>query len=213
MNSGTSFLLMKRALLITASMLALSMPLAAHAVIDVGGVKIEESMKVGNAQLKLNGAGVRKKVFVSVYVAALYLTEKKNTPADVMALAGPKRIQLTMLRDVTSDTMGQSFMDGLNHNSTKVEKTKIVNQMQKFGEMFASIPELKKGDVVAVEWVPNVGSLTTLNGKPTAEPFPDVAFFNALLRIWIGDNPAYAPLKNQMLGVSEKAVTENRKEN
>lgn len=211
MNIG---MCIKRALLITGTTLALSMP-ALAATIDVGGVKIEDTSKVGNTQLKLNGAGIRKKLFVNVYVGALYLSEKKSTLAEIMALPGPKRIQLTMMRDVTSDTMGQSFMDGLNHNSTKVEKTKIVNQMQKFGEMFAAIPELKKGDVVSVDWVPNVGSLTTLNGKPTAEPFPDVAFFNALLRIWIGEQPAYAPLKNQMLGLSEKAAApeSSRKEN
>lgn len=209
MISGT---LIKRALLITGSVLALQLP-TAWANVDIAGVKVEETVKVANTPLKLNGAGIRKKVFVNVYVAALYLTEKKSTTADIMALAGPKRIQLTMLRDVTSDTMGQSFMDGLNHNSTKAEKTKIVSQMQKFGEMFASIPELKKGDVVTVEWQPNVGSITLLNGKPTAEPYPDVAFFNALLRIWIGDNPAYGPLKTQMLGMSDKPVAaENKKE-
>lgn len=198
-------MLIKRTILIASSSLALGMLPAANAV-EIAGVKMDETIKVANTDLKLNGAGIRYKAVFKVYVAGLYLTEKKNNLADILALPGPKQLRMVMLRDVSADQMGQSFMDGLNHNSTKAEKTKIVNQMQKFGEMFAAIPELRKGDIVSVEWVPNVGSITTLNGKRTADVFPDVAFFNALMRIWLGEQPAYGPLKNQMLGLAEKAA-------
>lgn len=198
-------LLIKRGLLIAATTLSFGLTPAAQAL-EIAGAKIDETTKVGNTELKLNGAGIRYKAVFKVYVAGLYLTEKKTTLAEIMALPGPKQIRLVMLRDVSSDQFGQSFMDGLNHNNTKAEKTKIVGQMIKFGEMFASIPELKKGDMVSLDWVPNVGTFSTLNGKRTADVYPDVAFFNALLKIWLGDKPAYEPLKNQLLGVSEKSA-------
>jgi hypothetical protein len=212
MNIG---MLIKRSIMIATGSLALSLALLpAVQAVEIAGIKMDDTAKVANTELKLNGAGIRYKAVFKVYVAGLYLTEKKNNLADILALNGPKQIRMVMLRDVSADQMGQSFMDGLNHNSTKAEKTKIVNQMQKFGEMFASIPELRKGDIVSVEWVPNVGSITTLNGKRTADVFPDVAFFNALMRIWLGEQPAYAPLKNQMLGLGDKpAATAPAKEN
>ncbi len=182
--------------------LAASLVLAQPAwALDVAGVKVDETVKVGNTELKLNGAGIRYKSFFKVYVAALYLQEPKTSVNDVLNAAGPRRLVLSMLRDVSSEAFGQSFMDGLNRNSSKVEKSKIIMQMQRFGEMFAAIPELKKGDVVAIEWQPGSSSSVCYhNGKKVGDPFPDVAFFNALLKIWLGDSPADAALKRHMLG-------------
>ena len=199
----------KKSLLVIGCVLVLAQPALA---LDVSGVKVEEVVKVANVDLKLNGAGVRHKNFFKVYVAALYLTETKTNVADVLATNGPRRLTLSMLRDVSSEAFGQSFMEGLNKNSSKSEKSRMIGQMQKFGEMFASIPELKKGDVVTVEWIPNVGSVCSHNGKRVAEPFPDLAFFNALLKIWLGEQPADSSLKRQLLG--EKADSGNvRREN
>lgn len=195
----------KKTLLLLSSALLLAQPAFA---LDVSGVKIDETIRVGSTDLKLNGAGVRYKSFFKVYVAALYLTETKTTVADVLAVGGPRKLTLSMLREVSSEAFGQSFMDGLNKNSSKAEKSKIISQMQKFGEMFATIPELKKGDVVGVEWLPGVGSICTLNGKRVAEPLPDIAFFNALMKIWLGEQPADANLKRQLLG--EKTETPSR---
>ena len=47
------------------------------------------------------------------------------------------------------------------------------------------------------------GMVMTLNGKSISEPIPDVAFYNAVLRIWLGDKPADDKLKPLLLG--EKA--------
>ena len=176
---------------------SLSLPAAA---VEVSGVKIDDTAKVGGKELKLNGAGVRTKVIVKVYVAGLYLADKKTTAADILALPGPKRIQLVMLREVSSEDFGESFMTGMNANSDKAEKSKIVNQTVKFGEMFASIPALKKGDVITTDWIPESGTLIQLNGQKIVDVLPDVAFFNALLKIWLGEKPADSSLKAAMLG-------------
>ena len=205
-------ILSKLSQLIAATGLALCLLPGANAV-EIAGVRMEETSKVGNTELKLNGAGIRYKAIFKAYVAGLYVAEKKNSLADIIALPGPKQIRLVMLRTVSADSFGKSFMDGINHNSTKAEKTNIVNQMQKFGELFAAVPELNKGDVILTEWVPNVGTLISINGKRTGDALPDVAFFNALLKIWLGEHPAYAPLKNQLLGITEKPLERAVREN
>lgn len=43
---------------------------------DVKGVNIAESVTLGGETLGLNGAGVRSKFFISVYVGASYLPGK-----------------------------------------------------------------------------------------------------------------------------------------
>ncbi|MGB7478708.1 MAG: chalcone isomerase family protein [Burkholderiaceae bacterium] len=167
---------------------------------EVAGVKLDDSVRVANQELKLNGAGVRYKVLFKVYAAGLYLTEKKTTVAEVLAAPGPKRVTLVMMRDLSNEELGQAFLAGMKKNSTMQERTKVVNQMMQFGEMFATIPELKKGDVIGVDWIPGSGTVSTHNGKKISEPLPDIAFYNALLKIWLGDSPADAQLKLNLLG-------------
>ncbi|MEO8407233.1 MAG: chalcone isomerase family protein [Oxalobacteraceae bacterium] len=168
--------------------------------IEIAGMKVDETARVSNKELKLNGAGIRVKAIFKVYVAALYLAEKKTTVPEILDLAGPRRLTLIMLRDISSEDFGQSFMTGLNANSDKTEKTKIINQMVKMGEIFASIPSLKKGDTITTDWIPGSGMLIQVNGKTAGEVLPDINFFNAYLKIWLGDKPADSALKHSMLG-------------
>ena len=91
-------------------------------------------------------------------------------------------------------------MAGIRQNTDKADKVRITPQLLKFGELFASIPELKKGDLLTIDWVPASGMQLQLNGKKIAEPYPDATFFNAILKIWLGENPADGMLKRVMLG-------------
>lgn len=171
--------------------------------VEVAGVKLEDTNKVGGKDLVLNGAGVRTKAIFKVYVAGLYLTEKKTTVADILAMTGPRRVTLVMMRDVSADDFGQSFITGLNNNADKAEKTKIINQTAQFGEMFTLLPGIKKGDVLTLDWIPGSGTVSTLNGKKMGEVIPDVAFYNAVLKIWLGENPADSSLKPRLLGAKD----------
>jgi hypothetical protein len=185
------------------AMLGLSVMLGMAQVasaLEVSGVKLDETARVGNQDLKLNGAGIRYKVIFKVYVAGLYIAEKKNNLADVLAVPGAKRISLTMLRDVESETFGQAFMDGIKKNTDLAERAKFINQELTFGQLFASVPELKKGDVLTVDWIPGSGTVVMVNGKKLTEYIPDVQFYNALMKIWLGRSPADAKLKAAMLG-------------
>ena len=181
--------------------LALAVISSAQAV-EVSGVRLDDTVQAANTSLKFNGAGVRYKVFFKVYIAALYLSESKNTTEGILALSGPKQINLSMLRDVSSDSLGQAFLDGLKRNSDKAERSKFLDQFLKLGQLFASVPELKKGEVLSIQWLPSVGTNIFINVKRIGETFPDEAFFNALLKIWLGENPVDAKLKDQMLGIT-----------
>jgi hypothetical protein len=178
---------------------------------EVAGIKFDDTIKVANQDLKLNGAGIRHKLIFKVYAAGLYLQEGKNTVPDVLAAPGVKRVSITMLREVSSEEFGRGFMQGLQQNTDKSDKAKLVNQLQKLGELFASIPELKKGDVLTTDWLPGTGTVLHLNGKRLLDPLPDVAFYNALLKIWLGDKPVDNKLKLAMLGDNpdEKRNTNN----
>ena len=182
-----------------AAMLA-AVSLPSLAAVDVAGVKFDDTATVAGQTLKLNGAGLRTKVVFKVYALGLYLQDKKTSVADVLAAPGARRVHIHVLRELTSEEFGKAFMAGLNDNTDAAERGKIVPQTKQFGEMFASFPGLKKGDVLTVDWIPNSGTQCYLNGKPVGAVLPDQAFYNAILRIWLGDKPVDSSLKPQLLG-------------
>jgi len=182
------------------TVLSVTMVLPAAAAVDVSGYQFEDTNKVAGKDLKLNGAGMRTKFVIKVYAAGLYLPEKSKALAEIVKQDGPRRITLQMARDVSSEDFGKAFMDGLNDNVDKAEKQKIVAQIGKFGEMFAGVDGLKKGDVLHIDWIPGSGTVCELNGKKLIENVPDINFYNALLRIWLGDKPVDRSLKSALLG-------------
>jgi hypothetical protein len=180
--------------------LALALGMAAAHAIDVGGLKFDDTVKVGGKDLKVNGAGIRTRIVVKVYALVLYLPEKKDTTAGVLESTGPRRFALGLLREVTGDELGQAFMAGITANTDKAERSKFVNQLAQFGEAFVNIPQAKKGDIITVDWIPDTGTVMHLNGKPIGEPLKDIGFYNAVLKIWLGDKPVDSSLKPQLLG-------------
>ncbi|MBL8305371.1 MAG: chalcone isomerase family protein [Rubrivivax sp.] len=171
--------------------------------VEVAGVKLEDTAKVAGQDLKLNGAGVRTRAIFKVYAMGLYLGKKETSTDAVLATAGPRRISIVMLRDVSGEDFGQAFLTGINSNTDKAEKSKFVSQTLKLGEVFQAVGGLKKGDALMVDWVPGKGTDIHLNGKSISEPLPDLAFYNAILKIWLGDKPADSTLKPQLLGAKE----------
>lgn len=185
--------------LLAAAMIAgaFSQPVVAA---EVAGIKYADTLKVGGKDLQLNGLGVRNKFIVKVYATGLYLQDKKSTVEEVLTAEGPRRIRLVMMRDFSSEAFGDAFMSGINNNSESREKTRIVTQISTFGEMFAAIAGgLKKGDVLDLDWIPGTGTVCILNGKQVGETVQDVVFYNAIMKIWLGNKPADASLKPKLL--------------
>ncbi|MDT9002083.1 chalcone isomerase family protein [Paucibacter sp. APW11] len=171
--------------------------------LELAGVNIEPTAKVAGKELKLNGAGIRTRVIVKVYTMALYLPEKKDTPAAVFDSQGPRRFAITMLREVTGEDFGQAFMAGITANTDKAERSKFVNQLGQFGEVFVNVGKMGKGEVLTCDWIPGSGMVMAVNGKQVGEVLPDIAFYNAVLKIWLGEKPVDTSLKPALLGQSK----------
>ncbi len=174
---------------------------------EVSGIKLDDEINFDGRKLLLNGAGVRTKYGFSVYVCGLYLTQRHDQTKDVLDTKGPKRVVVTMLREITSDDLGEALLSGIRKNSTQDETRRIGLQLVQLGQLFATIPRLKKGDTFSLDFAPEIGTTIMVNGKPTGDPLPDEAFFDAILRIWIGENPADSHLKPLMLGQKGDAPT------
>ena len=164
---------------------------------EVGGVKLDDKAAVGGQELALNGAGIRTKFFVKVYVGSLYVPAKAANAAAVYAKA-PRRVQLNMLRDVGSDQMIEALSDGLKQANSPAEAAAVKTQIEQLATIMKSIGQLKEGNVLTFDFVDDATKVG-LNGTAKGS-IPGDAFNKALLNAWLGDNPVQSDLKKAMLG-------------
>ena len=175
---------------------------AAAATIDVGGAKIEDAIELQGSKLQLNGAGVRYRAVFKVYAAGLYLGKKAGTPEEVFATPGPKRMSITLLREIDSNELGKAFTKGFEENSPKNEMSKLIPGLIKMGQIFSDQKKMVAGENFTIDWIPGTGTIITVKGKQQGEPFKEPEFYAALMRIWLGPNPADFKLKDALLGKS-----------
>jgi Chalcone isomerase-like len=171
-------------------------------VVEVNGVKFEDTIDLGGSKLVLNGAGTRYKAVFKVYAAGLYLGKKVTTPEEVLAAPGNKRISVTMLRDIDATELGKLFSRGIEDNMAKGEFSKLIPAILRMSQLFSDYKTLKAGDTFTIDWTPGSGTVMSIRGKPYGEPFKEPEFFNALARIWLGKSPADWKLKDALLGKS-----------
>jgi Chalcone isomerase-like len=179
---------------------ALVMASAWAVPVELAGVRFENTIDQRGTKLVLNGAGVRYKAVFKVYSVGLYLPKKATTPEETLAMAGPKRISITMLRDIDSSELGKLFTRGVEDNAPKTEMSKLIPGLLRMGQIFSDQKKLVAGDSFTFEWVPGTGGVLTVKGKAQGDPFKEPEFYAALLRIWLGPNPADWKLKDSLLG-------------
>ncbi len=165
---------------------------------EVAGIKVEESIKVGGSDLVLNGAGLRAKLFVKVYVGALYVSQKASAAPALLDAATPRRMTMRLLRDIDADTLYGALKDGLNNNNSEAELTALKPQVDQFAAIMKQIGNAKNGDTVTIDFAAD-GVAVGFNGE-TRGKVAGPAFGKALLKVWIGDNPVDASLKKALLG-------------
>ena len=199
----------RQTFLLAVTAAALAAPLAAQAqtqtqgqpqAIELAGVRYEPTVQVANTKLVLNGAGIRYKAIFKVYTAGLYLTAKATTPEAVLATPGPRRMHITMLRDIDANELGKLFTRGMEQNTTRDDFMKSIAGTLKLSEVFSAKKKLVAGDSFYVDWTPGQGTVIVVNGKPANEPIKEPEFYSSLLKIWLGHSPADSSLKDALLG-------------
>ena len=155
----------------------------------------------GGSKLLLNGSGTRYKGPFKDYVAGLYLGKKASTLDDVVNQPGPKRISITMVRDIDATELGKLLTRGIQDNMAPGEMSKLVPDLMRMGQMFSEYKNLVAGDNFMIKWVPGSGTVITVKGKLQGEPFKEPEFFKAMMSIWMGPVPADFKLKDALLNV------------
>lgn len=180
--------------------LATLAPIVSAEPVTIGGVRLEDAVTVAGKPLVRNGAGIRYKAIFKVYTAGLYLEKTAPTTDEVLSMPGPKRMTITMLRDIDSKELGKLFSRGMEDNMEKGSFAKLIPGVIRMSKVFSDHKVLKEGETFELDWVPGTGTVLTIKGVAEKEPFKELEFFHALMRIWLGPNPADWKLKEALLG-------------
>jgi hypothetical protein len=163
--------------------------------LEVAGVTVPEALVVGGRSLQLNGAGLRSRLFVKVYVGALYLEQRCGDAAAILAAEAPWAVTLTFRRDIDHHKILDAFVAAFELNSPG-QLTQLTPQLEVF---HAVLGDLHAGDVLTLQYLPGTGTRLTVPGGATAL-VPGHLFAEAVLRSWLGEHPADASLKDALLG-------------
>ena len=163
----------------------------------LAGVTPADSVKVSGQTLVLNGAGARKKMFVTVYVGALYLTSKQTSAQAILASDTPRRMVMHFVYNVDRGKMADAWQDGLAANTPNAS-TEVRGAFTTLSSWMEDIPA---GNEIVLTYVPGRGTSVQVNGTikgllPGGKPVAD-----AILATWIGPKPGPGEaFKNAILG-------------
>jgi hypothetical protein len=170
----------------------------------VGDVKISDSITFHDKTLKTQGAGVRSKFFIDLYVASFFSEEiiNRNSLSStdsyrVVNSQSLKAIRLNIVSDlISSEKMLDSIKTGFKL-ATGNDSKAIAVHITEFTSVFEQ--PIEKNDQFTFISEPGVGVHILKNNQRLAS-INNEAFRQALLSIWLGTSPIDDDLKRDMLG-------------
>jgi len=170
---------------------------AGHAV-EIEGVNLPDTLKADGETLLLNGAGVRTKAFLKLYVGGLYLREKCGNPESIISADEPMAIRLHILsKMITSEKMSASLRDGF-AAATGGNTRPLTDRIETLISVFKE--GINRGDIYDLIYTPGKGVESFKNGN-LVTTVAGLDFKKALFGIWLCAKPTVnVSLQHGMLG-------------
>ena len=182
--------------LLAAALLSASI---AQAAVQVGGVDFQPELGAQKGMLALNGAGLRTRVGFKVYAMGLYLRAPLTDAAAIIGDKGEKRIRIVLTRDLEAKQFGDALLAGLEKNHEPDELAALKPATDALIGALAEVGEVASGTEIVLDQLANGATRLVVNGQQKGDDIGDVAFYPALLRIWLGVRPADHDLRDALL--------------
>jgi hypothetical protein len=163
----------------------------------INDIEIADSIQVADQSLALNGAGVRSKFFLNLYVGALYLSQKNADAEALISADEAMTIRLYITSSlIDGEKMSEATLDGF-VKSTGGNLAPIQKEVELLISAFRDAVE--DNDVFDLQYVPGEGVSVIRNGEVKVV-VPGLGFKKALFGIWLSEDPVQDDLKEDMLG-------------
>jgi hypothetical protein len=163
---------------------------------ELAGVALPDTAVVTGKTVKLNGLGLRTKLFFKIYVAGLYLENPTSNASVAISSEETKRVVMHFLyKKVSRSQLLEAWNDGFEENSpAEVPKLK-----KEIAEFLSWMGDINAGSEIVLTYEPGAGTTVDFAGvRKGAIPGPD--FMRALWSVWLGEHPPTGDLRSGMLG-------------
>ena len=192
---------MKKYLTLLFFLFSLSLAAVKADAATMEGLQFEDQAKLASRELKLNGLGIRSIFIFKAYVAGLYLSEKASTSQEALQQSGPIRLQLRMLMEIGAPDIKKALVDGMRKNVSETEWQAMQDRVAQFSRTIESVGTARVGDTITLDFIPERGMTLAVNEVTKGSPIRGQDFYNAMLAIFVGDDPVDTRLKRGLLGL------------
>lgn len=182
---------------------ALALVLAVRTCVarEVDGVSFPDEIRLEeHALLRLAGAGVFRYFFMRYYVCGLYLAEGVAGADAALQSDRPRRVELVALRRIAAFEFLWGLDRGLADNSSESELKAMQGALAALRDAIRAIGTLAVGARVSIDYLPGAGTRIVVDNRVRGGPFAGKALSDALIKVWIGNRPLDASLKEVLLG-------------
>ena len=84
------------------------------------------------------------------------------------------------------------------------EQAALKERVKQLVDTVNALGEIKAKSTIVFDLIPEKGTVLTINGQQKGRDIPGEDFANALLRVWLGEDPVQNDLKQALLGKASK---------
>ncbi|WDF63001.1 chalcone isomerase family protein [Flavobacterium sp. KACC 22763] len=190
---------MKKILLLLTVLLSLQFStVSAQTQIDVNGVTVPRKIEFQGKPLQLNGAGGRSKMWLEVYVQALYLSQLTQDPQFII----DSDTEMAVRIEITSSMVSSSKLTKAMNTGFEKSAGANLEQLRPRIEQLKSYlsDAITEKDVFILAYNPLDQNVYVSKNEVLKGKIPGFDFKKALFGIWLSDKPVDETLKKHLLG-------------
>ena len=163
---------------------------------EVAGVNLPDTLKAGKQNLILNGAGLRSRMWIKVYVIGLYLVKKSKDANMVINSDEPMAVRMHFIyKKVEAKQLAEGMVDGIK-KGTGGNIAPVQKELDQFISFYKG--DVNTNDIHDLIYIPGKGLNVYMKGKLMGT-IKGLAFKKALFSMWFGKDPVDSDLKEGML--------------
>ncbi|HEY1195920.1 chalcone isomerase family protein [Flavobacterium sp.] len=190
---------MKKILLVLTLLLSLQFStVSAQTQIDVNGVTVPRKIEFQGKTLQLNGAGGRSKMWLEVYVQALYLSQLTQDPQFIIDSDTEMAIRIEITSSMVSSNKLTKAMNTGFEKSAGANLQELRTRIEQLKSFLSDV--ITEKDVFILAYNPLDQNVYVSKNEVLKGKIAGFDFKKALFGIWLSDKPVDETLKKHLLG-------------
>lgn len=172
---------------------------SAQTHLEVNGVTVPRKIELQNKTLQLNGAGGRSKMWLEVYVQALYLSQLSQDPEFIIDSDTEMAIRIEITSSMVSSNKLTKAMNTGFEKSAGSNLQELRPRIEDFKKLLSD--PIKEKDVFILGYNPLDQTINVYKNEVLKGKIPGFDFKKALFGIWLSNKPVDETLKKHLLGI------------